>query len=177
MSIKHPTASVFLFASSGAGWRLGLIEHPRLGRLMIPGGHVEADESQAEAAVREVAEETGLEGIRLLEVPAPALPAGFPHERVASPWWITEQPVPPDNHLGEPHVHVDHQYVAVTSTDGPACPGVHPFDWYSLGQLPALNMWQDTRLLARVLFSCIGDLANGRLEGAAALRPFAAAAS
>jgi 8-oxo-dGTP pyrophosphatase MutT (NUDIX family) len=94
MSIKHATASVFLFASSGAGWRLGLIEHPRLGRLMIPGGHVEADESQAEAAVREVVEETGLEGIRLLEAPAPALPAGFPHERVASPWWITKQPVP-----------------------------------------------------------------------------------
>ena len=90
MSIKHATASVFLFASCGSGWRLGLIEHPRLGRLMIPGGHVEADESQAEAAVREVAEETGLEGIRLLAVPAPALPAGFPHERVASPWWITE---------------------------------------------------------------------------------------
>lgn len=175
MSVKHATASVFLFACAGTGWGLGLIEHPRLGRLMIPGGHVEADESQAEAALREVAEETGMAGVRLLEAPAPALPAGFPHERVAPPWWITEQQVPADNHLGEPHVHVDHQYVAVTRIAEPARPGVHPFGWYSSGQLSGLNMWEDTRLLASVLFSCIGDLAEGRLEGASALRPFAAA--
>jgi 8-oxo-dGTP pyrophosphatase MutT (NUDIX family) len=176
MSIKHATASVFLFARVEDGWRLGLIEHPRLGRFMIPGGHVEDYESQEEAALREVAEETGLAALRLVEVPAPALPAGFPHERVVPPWWITEQQVPADNHLGEPHVHVDHQYVAVTDFDKPASPGVHPFGWYSARQLPALNMWEDTRLLAAVLFSCVGDLAAGRLEGASALRPFAAAA-
>jgi hypothetical protein len=37
-------------------------------------------------------------------------------------------------------------------------------------------MWEDTRLLARVLFSCIEDLADGRLAGASALRQLAAAA-
>jgi 8-oxo-dGTP pyrophosphatase MutT (NUDIX family) len=177
MSVKHATASVFVFSRFAAGWRLGLIEHPRLGRLMIPGGHVEDDESQAQAALREVAEETGLTGVRLLAVPAPALPAGFPHERVEPPWWITEQRVPADNHLSEPHVHLDHQYVAVAGTAEPGAPAAHPFGWYPPERLPELAMWQDTALLARVLFSCIDDLAGGRLDAASALRPFTAASA
>jgi 8-oxo-dGTP pyrophosphatase MutT (NUDIX family) len=177
MTVKHATASVFVFGAAPGGWRLGLIEHPRLGRLMIPGGHVEADESQAEAALREVAEETGLAGVSLLEVPAPALPAGFPHDRVPAPWWITEQHVPADNHLSEPHVHVDHQYVGVAEVMDPVHPGVHPFGWHALEQLRESLMCQDTWLLAQVLFSCIADLASGRLAGASVLRPFAIAAA
>jgi 8-oxo-dGTP pyrophosphatase MutT (NUDIX family) len=177
MCVKHATASVFLFSSEPAGWQLGLIEHPRLGRLMIPGGHVEDDESQAQAALREVAEETGLLDVRLLEVPAPALPAGFPHERVVPPWWITEQHVPADNHLGQPHVHLDHQYVAIADAVAPVMVAAHPFGWYPAERLPELELWEDTKLLAKVLFSCIGDLADGRLSGTSALRPFTAAAA
>jgi 8-oxo-dGTP pyrophosphatase MutT (NUDIX family) len=177
MRVKHPTASVFLFSHRPVGWQLGLIEHPRLGRLLIPGGHVEDDESQAEAALREVAEETGLTSARLLEAPAPALPAGFPHGRVAPPWWITEQQVPADNHLGEPHVHLDHQYVAVTDVAEPTCAAAHPFCWYSAEQLSELEMPADTKLLAKVLFSCIDDLAERRLDSASLLRPFMAAAA
>jgi hypothetical protein len=40
MSVKRTIASAFLFSGPSAGWRLGLIGRPRLGRLMIPGGHV-----------------------------------------------------------------------------------------------------------------------------------------
>jgi len=177
MRVKHATASVFLFSHCSEGWQLGLIKHPRLGQLLIPGGHVEDDESQVEAALREVAEETGLTGARLLEAPAPALPAGFPHERVAPPWWITEQQVPADNHLREPHVHLDHQYVAVTDITEPACEPAHPFGWYSAELLPEFEMPEDTKLLAKVLFSCIDDLVEQQLDSAAVLRPFMAAAA
>jgi 8-oxo-dGTP pyrophosphatase MutT (NUDIX family) len=176
MIIKHSTSSVFLFCPIAGEWQLGLIEHPRLGRQMIPGGHVESNESQAESAIREVIEETGVVAIRLVDVPAPALPTGFPHKRVPPPWWITEQQVPADSHLSEPHIHVDHQYVAVADTPQPERAGAHPFGWYQPEQLLGLTMWEDTRLLAAVLFSCIGDLAEGRLSGASALQPFAAAA-
>jgi 8-oxo-dGTP pyrophosphatase MutT (NUDIX family) len=173
--IKHATAGAFVFCRfPDAGWRLGLIEHPRLGRWMVPGGHVEDDESQAQAAVREVAEESGLVGIRLLEVPSPALPAGFPssHARVPLPWWITEQQVGADNHLGEPHVHVDHQYVAVTATPEQAGTAAHPFAWYTADEVPDLMMFEDSKLLAKVLFACIGNLAEGRWDDVGALRQF-----
>ncbi|HKR52249.1 MAG TPA: NUDIX domain-containing protein [Pseudonocardiaceae bacterium] len=60
MTVKHATASVFLFGCDDNAWHIGLIRHPRLGKWMLPGGHVEPDENPAEAALREVAEEAGL---------------------------------------------------------------------------------------------------------------------
>jgi 8-oxo-dGTP pyrophosphatase MutT (NUDIX family) len=175
--IKHATASAFVFCPSPSGeWKLGLIEHPRLCRWMIPGGHVEVDESQAQAALREVEEESGLRDVRLIEMSAPPLPVGFPpaYERVPLPWWITEQLVSADNHLAEPHVHVDHQYVGVTGNPIPTGAAVHPFVWYGALDVSDLPMFEDTRLLAKVLFHCIGDLVTGRPAGVAALETVAA---
>jgi 8-oxo-dGTP pyrophosphatase MutT (NUDIX family) len=54
--IKHATAGGFVFCRFPDGWRLGLVEHPRMSVLACPGGHVEDDESPAEAAVREIEE-------------------------------------------------------------------------------------------------------------------------
>jgi len=108
MTVKHATASTFVFCAFPGAWQVGVIAHPRLGWAMVTGGHVEAEETPAEAALREVTEETGLAKVRFIRPPAPGLPDGFPHERVEPPWWITEMPVPSDNHLAEPHIHVDH---------------------------------------------------------------------
>lgn len=173
--IKHATASAFVFCEFPLGWRLGLIEHPRLRRRMVVGGHVECDETQAEAAVREAAEESGLT-VRLLAGPSSALPVGYPHERVAAPWWITEVMVPADNHLPTPHIHVDHQYVAIADSPVPVSEPAHPFGWFSAEELAGLPMFEDTLLLARVLFPCIGAVASaaGR-DGAAMLQVLSAA--
>ena len=160
--IKHATASTFVFGRFPEGWRLGLIEHPRLGRRMVPGGHVEVDETQEEAALREVAEETGLQAVLVAPV-APGFPEGFPHPAVARPWWITEQMVPADNHLGEPHVHVDHQYVAVAQGTEPVSEPAHPFGWFGPGELGRLSMFEDSRLLAGVLFAQADRLARAAL--------------
>jgi 8-oxo-dGTP pyrophosphatase MutT (NUDIX family) len=168
--IKHATTSVFVFCEFPQGWRLGLIEHPRLRKRMIVGGHVESDETQAEAAVREAEEESGL-AVRLLAAPSPGLPRGYPHERVAAPWWITEMLVPADNHLAEPHVHVDHQYVAVAESPVAVRAPAHPFGWFGAEELAGLAMFEDTRLLARALFGCIGSItATAERDGVATLR-------
>jgi hypothetical protein len=54
--IKEATASTFVFGRGGDGqWRTALVWHPRLECWMPSGGHVEDDESAAEAAVREAA--------------------------------------------------------------------------------------------------------------------------
>ncbi|MGH3834236.1 MAG: NUDIX hydrolase [Pseudonocardiaceae bacterium] len=172
--IKHATASTFVFCEFDEGWRLGLIEHPRLRRRMVVGGHVEADETQAEAAVREATEESGLQ-VRLLACPSPTLPVGSPHPPVPQPWWITEMLVPADNHLEEPHVHVDHQYVAIADSPVPVSESVHPFGWYGVDELDGLPMFPDTVLLAKALFPQIGAVAAAERDKAAMLRALSAA--
>jgi 8-oxo-dGTP pyrophosphatase MutT (NUDIX family) len=164
VTVKHSTASVFVFCKLAPGWRLGLIQHPLFGRLMIPGGHVEPDESQQQAALREVSEEAGLR-VRLIEGPGAPWPAGVRRTRVAQPWWIVEQPVPRDNHIAGPHVHLDHLYLAVAESPEPVTEPGHPFGWYAAAELAGLHMFDDTRLLASVLFPRLD-----RIDGPAAGR-------
>jgi 8-oxo-dGTP pyrophosphatase MutT (NUDIX family) len=162
---KHLTSSVFVFRRAAAGWRLGLIKHPRLGRMMIPGGHVEEEESPAEAALREVAEEAGLV-VRLVSPPAAPLPGGYQPRRVAPPWWMVEYSVPPDGHLGEPHVHIDHLYVALAGDGEPVTEAAHPFAWYATEDLPGLYMFDDARALAHRLLSGLDGASDGVGMGA-----------
>jgi 8-oxo-dGTP pyrophosphatase MutT (NUDIX family) len=153
-AIKHGTSSVFVFGCTGRQWRLGLIRHPRLRRMMIPGGHIEQAESPAEAAVREVAEEAAL-NICLLAPPAAPLPAGYRPPRVAPPWWIAEYRVPPDSHRPAPHVHVDHLYLALAGRGERPGQPAHPFGWYRAADLARLPMFDDARLLALALLSAL----------------------
>jgi 8-oxo-dGTP pyrophosphatase MutT (NUDIX family) len=160
VTIKHATASALVFTKSGGVWRLGLILHPLFGKLMIPGGHIEAGETAPEAALREVAEETGL-AVRLLPAPAAAVPEDVTAtgKLVSLPWWILEQPVESDNHVAEPHFHIDHIYVGVAGTAESLTHPAHPFSWHPLGELPELNMFDDTRSLATALFGKMDELA------------------
>lgn len=165
VTIKHVTASTFVFTKLDDEWRLGLILHPLFGRLMIPGGHVEPSESVPETARREVAEEAGL-AITILPAPAVPVPDAVTElgRLVSPPWWILEQPVDSDNHLAEAHIHVDHIYVAIANLAEPLTHPAHPFSWHTLGELPALNMFEDTRALATMLFGEIDSLASELAE-------------
>lgn len=165
MAQKHLTSSVFVFRRFTDGWRAGLIRHPRLHKMMIPGGHVEPEETSAEAALREVAEETGL-AVTLVSPPAAPVPDGYRGRRVDLPWWIAEYQVKPDNHLDVAHVHVDHLYVALADGTPPAAgaglpDAAHQFGWYAAGDLPGLDMFDDARLLARLLLTGLADGADG----------------
>lgn len=160
MPVKHATSSVYLFARIQGGWRLGMIEHPRLGGVLVPGGHVEADETPAEAAVRELREETGLVG-RFLAPPGCPLPAGYPHPAVPAPWWTVEIAVQGDNHLAQPHVHVDHHYIAVADHPGRTVgEAEHPLHWVTAQELPGLETPLDVRVLGAELFGRIEELAE-----------------
>jgi 8-oxo-dGTP pyrophosphatase MutT (NUDIX family) len=162
--LKHATASVFLFAATADDrWRLGLIRHPRLGRWMLPGGHVEPHENPAEAAAREVREETGLDAalVRLPRLGSADLVGHNPAEvEVAVPIWIVEQQVPAEPRRPHPHVHVDHLYLAVADQPKPKTAAELPFAWFTIDALDTLDMFDDTRARARLLFGRIHDLAT-----------------
>jgi 8-oxo-dGTP pyrophosphatase MutT (NUDIX family) len=93
----HITASLFIVDGGGA---LLLHHHRRLNRWLQMGGHVEADERPADAALREGAEESGLRDLELavdgiFDLDVHVIPAA----------------------KGEPeHRHYDVRYVARTAT-------------------------------------------------------------
>lgn len=93
----HVTASLFIVHPATEA--LLLHHHRRLDRWLQMGGHVEAGEHPADAALREGAEESGLTDLALLpgifDLDVHAIPAG----------------------KGEPdHLHFDVRYLAHTST-------------------------------------------------------------
>lgn len=147
---KHATASTFVFKSEPAPSRetptqLLLLWHAKFDRWMIPGGHVEENENCAEAAAREVREETELE-IRLLSEPGAAL-AVDRSVLVHRPWAIVEQRIP--SRAGEPeHVHIDHLFVAVPINEREPSGGA---SWFTMGELDQLEMFHDTRQMAKSL--------------------------
>jgi ADP-ribose pyrophosphatase YjhB (NUDIX family) len=160
VTIKEATASAFTFHQGRDGsWRMALIWHPRLEEWMPAGGHVERDETAAEAVLREILEEGGWKA-RLVPGPAVPLPAGFPHAPVAAPWWTVEMRAGADNHTREPHVHIDHVFVAVVDDAEPLAAPAHEVRWFTEGEVAEVpGIAEDSRLQAKELFGRIADIA------------------
>ncbi|MGH3548170.1 MAG: hypothetical protein ACRDQU_08660 [Pseudonocardiaceae bacterium] len=72
--------------------------------------------------------------------------------------------------MSEPHVHVDHQYVALVESPVPVSEPAHPFGWFSVEELAELSMFEDTLLLARALFPRIGSITSAERDDEAVLR-------
>jgi 8-oxo-dGTP pyrophosphatase MutT (NUDIX family) len=102
MTIRHYTASAVLLDDAD---RVLLVHHNKINLWLYPGGHIDEDEDPAQAAIREVAEETGLKAEVIGEPP-------FTHPAVQShpaPWAVIEMDVT-DANVG-PHRHIDLIYV------------------------------------------------------------------
>ncbi|MCX4826519.1 NUDIX domain-containing protein [Streptomyces sp. NBC_01142] len=163
--IRHTTASTYFFARFGALWRMCMVEHPRHGGYLAPGGHVreERNEPPEDAAVREAVEESGYRP-RLL--PAP-LPSGYPHPGVAGPWWTVDMGAGPDGRADVRHLHRDHIFVGVVALPyEPQGTPELPVRWVDRDELEVLDTPMDTRVLGAHLFKVID----------AAVRPHAAGA-
>lgn len=162
--VKEATATAFVFRADERGtWRLGLMFHSRFGGWLTPGGHVERDESPAEAVTREIMEELGCQ-VRVLAGPSVPLPAGYPHRSVPAPWWMVEMQASPDNHTRAPHVHLDHAFVAIHVADVRS-PETSVW-WVTEQELTeAADVSEDVRLAGKGLFADIGVLAGSPAQG------------
>jgi 8-oxo-dGTP diphosphatase len=106
VTIRHFTASAVVLDDED---RVLLVHHNKIGLWLYPGGHVDPNEAPAEAAVREVVEETGVHAVVLGET-------AFAHAAVAShatPWAVIEMDVT-DSKDGQ-HRHIDFVYVCRAS--------------------------------------------------------------
>ena len=150
--VKELTASVHVFRRDPAGdWLTALIRHPRLGCWLPAGGHVEAGETPPDAAVREVMEEAGLQ-VRLLSGPTVPPPAGFPHQAMTAPWWVSEMPASADRHTPSRHVHLDHVFLAIAE-NRPPTGAANEVAWFTeAGAATAEGISEDSRLQVLALF-------------------------
>ncbi|MFJ3169294.1 DUF6624 domain-containing protein [Streptomyces roseus] len=153
--VRHTTASTFFFARFGTLWRMCMVEHPRHGGYLAPGGHVreERNEPPVDAALREAVEESGFRP-RLL--PAP-LPSGYPHPGVTGPWWTVDMAAGPDGRADVRHLHRDHVFVGVVALPyEPLGTPELPVRWVDRKELQDLDAPADTKILGAHLFDVIG---------------------
>ncbi len=128
---KEFTASVYLIDNQ----RVLLIYHHKLQKWLPPGGHVEVNETPAEAARREVREETGLE----MEF--------FSQENlfincwnaksIERPYLCLLEEIPPYRDVPA-HQHVDFVYVGrpIAQSSSNSC----PYQWFSWDDLQRLKL-------------------------------------
>ena len=141
-SATHVTASAIIVGPAG----VVLHRHRRLHRWMQPGGHIDAGETPAGAALRESSEETGL---------TLRHPVGGPR--------IIHVDVHP---AADDHVHLDLRYLLLSPGGDPApAPGESPdVGWFS---------WEQAASLADD--ALVGGLEAARRQPEAAARPDAPA--
>jgi ADP-ribose pyrophosphatase len=131
-SIRHFTASAVVFDDRH---RVLLIHHNKLRQWLYPGGHLEPNEDPAQAAQREVHEETGLQ-TQVVTDPLFTHPAVATH---APPYAILEMDVT-DAKVG-PHRHIDLVYVLRAVAGRPAAQlnEVSAARWVPLTEVASLD--------------------------------------
>lgn len=161
-AVRHFTASAIVLDDLD---RVLLVHHNKVGRWLYPGGHLDPDEDPAQAAQREVLEETGVHS-RVIGHDEFVHPAVATHP---SPYTIIEMDVY-DVAVGA-HRHIDFVYVlrATSSTLAARRAEVRDVRWVPVAGVGAL----DTPPELPALVASAAAWARGRWVGGAAETPSA----
>ena len=138
MSLRRDWAVAVFVVWQG---RLMLHQHPKLGRWLPCGGHIEPDELPDDAALREVLEESGVR-IRLLG----SSPIDAPGPRQLTPPRAVQL-----ERIDADHEHIDLVYFAVPSEPyGGDLQGDPSLGWFDAAALATLPLTPEIRAWARL---------------------------
>jgi 8-oxo-dGTP diphosphatase len=143
---RHLTASMVVFD----GPQVLLVHHNATGKWVFPGGHVDANETPAEAALREVLEETGLVAVICRQEPVEV-----PGQRWHPSPWVTAEiaaPAKPGKPAEPAHTHIDLLFVGTADS---SLPMTVPADeasgarWVPVRQLECFDVREEVPAVAR----------------------------
>lgn len=146
------TATLYILSKEGE--KVLLIKHPKLGKWLPPGGHMEKGELPHETALREAMEETGYltelilqENVWVKEWNAESFPRPYMCLVEEIPAWKERAP----------HQHVDFIYLGVeVARVSSASPDHHEMRWFSHEELNLLSqdeLFDETKNVLQNLFS------------------------
>lgn len=145
----HQAATVFVLTDEDTPRAL-LLKHKKLGVWLPPGGHVDSVESPYDAAIREVAEESGIDIAKYMPEPTRL------DERAISlplPNYILLEDIPA--RADQPaHIHQDSIYVVRVPFQETTRADLESDDlrWFNREELEELEMFPNARdLLGRIL--------------------------
>jgi 8-oxo-dGTP pyrophosphatase MutT (NUDIX family) len=142
--IKQFSTSVLVFKELSPEPEILLIFHKKLGKWMVPGGHVEPSENPQECAIREVKEETGIE-IKLMSFIHNELP-NADSKWILPPEYLFEQIIPGSGQQDQ-HIHIDCVYVGVSLNTEIRVNYEETTNarWASMKEIEILDMFDGTR--------------------------------
>jgi 8-oxo-dGTP pyrophosphatase MutT (NUDIX family) len=144
---KHFTASAFVL---NAHREVLLVHHQKLDVWLYPGGHIEFGETPDDAALREVAEETGIRPVFVGELDETLADAEEGVTVLRRPYRVLCEFI---NDKANPHYHLDLIYLCATSAR--QCPEhreVASAGFFNRAQIATLQMFPNFRRLLTRLF-------------------------
>ena len=125
--IQHFCVSVYVYDKINQ--KFLLVKHKKMGKWVQPGGHIEENENQEEAALREVQEETGLK-VKLIG------------ERIPRDCDFILPLAIQKNEVKEDHYHLDFVYVAEVIGENKIVQNEEESDgiaWFTLDEISDSN--------------------------------------
>jgi len=146
---KQFCASV-IFLSQTVPQKTLLVHHKKYDLWLQPGGHVEQDENPMQTAIREAAEETGID-VSLFLLPGDKVDDyAF---KLPLPYFFLEEKIPAYQDTPE-HFHLDFLYVVrLPETVEPKLEtdGAHDIRWFTLEEVEKLPTFKNTQYMLHEL--------------------------
>jgi 8-oxo-dGTP pyrophosphatase MutT (NUDIX family) len=143
---RHLTASMIVLDLETE--RVLLIFHNATEKWMFPGGHVDEDEAPAEAAQREVLEETGVTAH--FDQPWSMLPGAV---ALPTPFMVAEFPAPHKPQWKEPaHHHIDELFIGFADGNTPLAAQLEEVKaaaWVRISKIDDWNVREEVPMVLR----------------------------